>query len=239
MAENKKDYGRLVKALQIITGIIMLAMVGVGIFLVQKYNIKMSNIANLSKLLTGGAFTVGLIIIGISVLKSFTLVFPPAVIFSVCAYVMPDYFSAFAVNIVSVILSLSVPYFLGRFTGSGMVETLSKRFKAVKKIEDFAGTNEVKLTAIFKFAGLLPGDLSSLLFGAMKISYKNYMIGAFIGNLPLVTVYTFFGVVLKNVGEQPWVVAIPVAVIILFLVIASLLTKKMVSDNKKKAQEEK
>lgn len=232
--EAKKDYSKLIKVLQIITGILMLVFVIIGIYLINKYNIKVSNIKNLSEMLTGGVLTVSLIIIGVSAVKSFALIFPPAVILSICGYVLPNYFSALVVNIISIFLSLSIPYFLGKFTGAGMVETLSKKFKAIKKIDDFAGTNEVALTAVFKFAGLLPGDLSSLLFGAMNISYKNYMIGANLGNLPLVIAYTLFGYVLKNVGEQPWVVAIPVVIIVAFLLIASVITKKMISDNKKK-----
>lgn len=237
--EAKKDYSKLIKVLQIATGVLMLVFVVIGIILINKYNIKVSNIKNLSELLTGGALTVSLIIIGVSVVKSFALIFPPAVILSICGYVLPNYFTALIVNVIAIFLSLSIPYFLGRFTGAGMVETLSKKFKAIKKIDDFAGTNEIALTAVFKFAGLLPGDLSSLLFGAMNISYKNYMIGANIGNFPLVVAYTLFGYVLKNVGEQPWVVAIPIVIIVVFLLIASLITKKMISDNKKKQTAEK
>lgn len=238
MAEQKKDYSKLVKVLQIATGILMVGLVVVAIILIQKYNIKVSNIKNLSAILNeqfgNGALILSAIMIGITVVKSFALVFPPAVVFSITAYVLPNPFIAFVVNFIGMVLSLMIPYFLGKFTGAGMVDTLSGKFKAIKKIDDFAGTNEVALTAIFKFAGILPGDLSSLLFGAMNISFKNYMIGCTVGNLPLVLVYTAFGYVLKNVGEKPWVAAIPIAVIILFLFIASLLTKKMISDNKKK-----
>ena len=230
----KKDYGKLVKVLQIATGVLMLAMVAVGIYLIRKYDIKMSNIQNLSEMLTGGVLTVSLLIIGISVVKSFCLIFPPAVIFAVCAYVLPSFPLALIVNLISVVLSLSIPYFLGKFTGAGMVDTLKKRFKAVQKIDDFAGMNEMKMTAVIKFSGVLPGDLSSLLFGAMSISYKNYMLGAILGNLPLVLVYTLFGTVLKSVGERPWVVAIPIVVIVVFLLISALLTKKMIADNKAK-----
>lgn len=236
--DSKKDYGKLIKVLQIITGIILIAMVGVGIWLINKYNIKVSNIKELSTYLTGGVMTVSLIIIGVSIVKSFCLVFPPAVIFSICAYVLPNYFTALAVNIISVILSLSIPYFLGKFTGKGMVDTLKSKFKAVKKIDDFTGTNEVKMTAVIKFAGIMPGDLSSLLFGAMNISYKNYMIGSFLGNLPLIIVYTLFGILLKNVGEKPWVVAIPVIIIISFVLISGVIVKKMIGDNKKKSENE-
>lgn len=234
--EEKKDYSKLVKGLQIATGIVMLACVVVGIILIQKYNIKVSNIKNLSEMIEGGVLTVSLIIIGFSVVKSFALIFPPAVILSIAGYMLPNWFLAFGVNLISIVLSLSIPYFLGRFTGAGMVDTLSKKFKAIKKIDDFAGTNEIKLTAVFKFAGLLPGDLSSLLFGAMNISYKNYMLGSTLGNLPLIAAYTLFGYVLKNVGEAPWVVAIPVVIIVVFVLIASVITKKMIADNKKKQE---
>lgn len=235
--ENKKDYSKLVKGLQIATGVVMLACVCVGIRLINKYNIKVSNIKNLSEMIQGGVLTVSLIIIAFSVVKSFALVFPPAVILSIAGYMLPNYPLAFGVNLVSIILSLSIPYFLGKFTGAGMVDTLSRKFKAIKKIDDFAGTNEVKLTAVFKFAGLLPGDLSSLLFGAMNISYRNYMLGATLGNLPLIAAYTLFGFVLKNVGEAPWVVAIPVVIIVLFLLIAGVITKKMIADSQKKQAE--
>lgn len=236
--QTKKDYSKLIKVLQIVTGILMVAFVVIGIYLIQKYNIKVSNIKNLSQMISGGVLTVSLIVIGVSVLKSFALILPPAVVFSICGYLLPNFPLALLVNLIASFLSLSIPYFLGKFTGAGMVDTLKKKFKAIKKIDDFAGTNETKLTAVFKFSGILPGDLSSLLFGAMNISYKNYLIGANLGSLPIVIVYTLFGFVLKNVGEQPWVVAIPVVFIVGCLIIASLITKKMISDNKKKNAEQ-
>lgn len=233
----KKDYGKLIKVLQIAAGILMLVMVVLCIYLTKKYNIKVSNIPEISKMLTGGTATLAIGIILFSVVKSFALVFPPAVVFSVCAYIMPNFWIALLVNIVSVFLSLSVPYFLGRFTGAGMVDTLKGKFKAIKKIDDFAGANEVEMTFAIKLSGIMPGDLSSLLFGAMGISFKNYTIGANLGNLPLVIVYTFFGIALKSVGEKPWVAAIPVVVIIVFMLIASLITKRLIE--KTKAQQSK
>ena len=218
----------------------MVALVVVGIILMQKYDINAKNIPGLSEKLSaieGGLLIVSLVMIGIMVVKSFCLILPPAVVMGVCAYVMPNYPVALLVNLIAMTLSLVIPYFLGRFTGAGMVDTLKKRFKAVHKIEDFAGANEWKMAAVVKFSGILPGDLSSLLFGAMNISFPNYMIGATLGNLPLILVYTLFGILLKDVDQKPWVVAIPVVVIVLFLLISGVLTKKMISDTKKKNAE--
>lgn len=229
---SEKNYGKLVKTLQIIAGVLMLAMVVVCIVLIQKYNIKVSNIPELSKMITGGTATIAFIMIAFSIVKSFALVFPPAVVFSICAYMIPNYWLAFLVNIVSVFLSSSIPYFLGKFTGEGMVNTLKSRFKAVKKIDDFAGANEVQTTFVVKLAGLLPGDLSSLLFGAMGTSYKSFMIGTNLGMLPLVAVYTGFGTALRSVGEKPWLTAVPVVAIVVFVIISGIITKKMIEKNK-------
>lgn len=234
MAE--KNYSKLIKILQIASGIFMFAMVVLCIVLIQKYDIKVTNIPALSEKIQGGTAVLAFGFIIFSVVKSFALIFPPAVVFSICAYMIPNFGLALLINIVSVFLSLSIPYFLGKFTGAGMVDTLKGKFKAIRKLDDFAGANETEMTFAIKLSGLLPGDLSSLLFGAMGISYKKYMIGSNLGMLPLVIVYTFFGYALKSVGEKPWIAAIPVAVIIVFALIASLITKKLISKTKAQNQ---
>ncbi|MBO5395401.1 MAG: TVP38/TMEM64 family protein [Clostridia bacterium] len=233
---ESKNFSRFIKVLQIASGILMLGMVVLCIVLMNKYNIKVTNIPELADMIEGGALVIALGIMAFSVVKSFALVFPPAVVFSICGYLMPNYFVGVIVNAISVFLSLSIPYFLGKFTGSGMVDALKTKFKAVKKIDAFAGANEVQMTFVVKLSGLLPGDLSSLLFGAMNVSYKNYMIGTNLGNLPLVLVYTGFGVALKSVGEKPWLAAIPVAAIIFFVIVSGIITKKMIAKNKAKQQ---
>lgn len=231
---EKKNFSKFIKVLQIASGVLMLGMVVLCFVLMNKYNIKVTNIPELAGMIEGGTLVIAFGIIAFSVVKSFALVFPPAVVFSVCGYLMPNFFVGVIVNVISVFLSLSIPWFLGKFTGAGMVDALKAKFKAVKKIDDFAGANEAQMTFVVKLSGLLPGDLSSLLFGAMNVSYKNYMIGTNLGNLPLVLVYTGFGVALKSVGEKPWLAAIPVAAIIFFVIISGIITKKMIAKNKSK-----
>ncbi len=231
---NKKDYSKLIKILQYCTGVLILFLMVACIVLVKKYNISLKNVSEISEMLTGGPLTLAFIIIGFSVVKSFALVFPPAVVFAVCGYIMPSFPIAVLVNVISVFVSMSVPYFLGKFTGKSMVDTLAKRFKAVKKIDDFTGENEIKMTFAVKLAGLLPGDLSSLLFGAMNISFKSFTIGANLGMLPLVLAYTYFGITLKSAAEKPWLVALPVVIVIVFSCISAVIVKKAASKKQEK-----
>ena len=139
------------------------------------------------------ALTAAAIMVGFSIVKSFALVFPPAVLFVVSGVVFKGFWAAVLVNAVATALSLILPYYLGRFTGKGMVDTLKGRFKAVKKLDDFAGENSFWVVLIFKAGGLMPSDLSSLIFGAMDIPFWRYFAAANLGMLVLNVLWTLVG----------------------------------------------
>ena len=137
--------------------------------------------------------TIALILIGFSIVKSFALVFPPAVLFVLSGLVFDAYWKAVLVNVVATALSLVLPYFLGRFTGKDMVQSLSQRFKAIKKLDDFTGENDFAVVLVFKAGGFLPSDLSSLLFGAMDIPFTPYFLASNLGMLLLNCLWTLVG----------------------------------------------
>ena len=137
--------------------------------------------------------TVALILIGFSVVKSFALVFPPAVLFVLSGLVFDAFWKAVLVNAVATALSLILPYYLGRFTGKDMVDSLKERFKAIKKLDDFAGENDFAVVLVFKAGGFLPSDLSSLLFGAMNIPFCSYFLASNLGLLVLNVLWTLVG----------------------------------------------
>ncbi len=195
MPENKenKQYGKLIKILQILSFAFMLAMVIVCVAFLKKNNISIKNVDALTQYLTGGTLTVALIIIGFSIVKSFALIFPPAVLYVLSGIVFDDYLTAFLVNFIATACSLILPYFLGRFTGSDMVDALKGRFKAIQKLDSFADENSFSVVLIFKAGGFIPSDLSSLIFGALKIPFGKYFVAANLGMLVLNALWTLFG----------------------------------------------
>ncbi len=195
MKENKKNdkYGKIVKILQIFSFAFMLVMLIACVVFLKKNNISVSNVDALTAYLTGGTLTVALIITGFSVIKSFALVFPPAVLFVLSGIVFDNMLTAVLVNAVATACSLILPYFLGRFMGMDMVNSLKNRFKAIKKLDDFAGENSFAVVFVFKAGGLMPSDLSSLIFGAMNISFVKYFIASNLGLLVLNVLWTLLG----------------------------------------------
>ncbi len=227
---GEKDYSKLVKILQAVAAVFMLAMVVLCVVLIKKYDISIKNIDGLRSMISGSTLAVAIGIIVFSVIKSFALVFPPAVIFAICGIFFGDVKIALLVNFLSTVLSLSLPYFLGRFTGKSMIDTLGRKFKSIKKLDDFAGANEFAIVLCIKASGILPSDLSSLIFGAMDISYKNYMIAANLGLLPLNIMYTCLGAFGDLTDPKSYLLLLP---IIAFAAITSVIVKKINEKNKK------
>ena len=233
--ENRTERNeKLIKVLQICSVVFMLAMVAVMLVLMKKFNINIENAANLSTYIKGGTFTVALIIIAFTVIKSFALVFPPAVIFAVSGLLFDNLWVAVLVNFIGVALSVIMPYYLGRFTGKDMLDALKVRFPKIKKLDDFAGRNEFMVVYVVKASGVIPSDLMNVVYGAMNINFMKYFIASNIGMLPFNILFTL----LANKGDLSnpysllYIVPIPVFVVIMSIVVRKMTGKKNKGDNK-------
>ncbi len=230
MANNKSDkYGKIVKLLQILSFALMLVMVILCVTFLSENNISVNNVDALTQYLTGGTITIALIIIGFSIVKSFALIFPPAVLFVLSGIVFEKMWVAVLVNAIATACSIILPYFLGKFMGLELVNSLKSRFKAVKKIDDFAGENSFALVFVFKAGGLMPSDLSSLIFGAMNIPFSKYFIASNLGLLILNVLWTLLGAKGDLSNPLSYLYALPALV---FAILASVIMSKR---QKKKA----
>ncbi|MBQ5904679.1 MAG: TVP38/TMEM64 family protein [Clostridia bacterium] len=225
----KRNNEKLIKVLQLLSVVFMLGMVGAMLVLMNKLDINLENAAHLSTYIKGGTFTVAIIIIAFTVIKSFTLVFPPAVIFAVSGLLFDNLWVAVLVNFIGVALSLIMPYYLGRFTGKDMLDTLKTKFPKIKKLDDFAGQNEFMVVYVVKASGVIPSDLMNVIYGAMNVNFMKFFIASNLGMLPFNILFTL----LANKGDLSnpysllYILPIPV-----FVVIMSLVVKKMTKKNK-------
>lgn len=228
-----RQYGKLIKILQIVSFAFMIAMLIACVAFLSKNNISVKNVDALTQYLTGGTLTVALIIIGFSIIKSFALVFPPAVLYVLSGIVFDDYLTAFLVNFIATAFSLILPYYLGRFTGSEMVDALKDRFKAIQKLDSFADENSFSVVLIFKAGGFIPSDLSSLIFGALNIPFPKYFVAANLGMLVLNALWTLFGTKGDLTNPFSYLYALPALVFaIAAAIFMSIRQKKKHNENK-------
>lgn len=235
MHNKKQNYDKLIKVLQFAAVFFMLAMVIVVAYLMKKYDISVKNVESITNLLTGGTFTVACMIILFNLIKSFALVVTPSIVFVVSGIVFEDVRIAIAVNFIAVAIGLLPPYFLGKFTGKGMVDALKKRYPKISKVDDFADKNGFIVSFVLKASGIIPGDTSSLILGALNIPFKEYYFGATLGTLPLNIMWALLG----NNGDlsnpYTYLYLLP---IIVFAVLMSFVAKKISAKKQVKTKEE-
>ena len=230
MKENK-NYEKLVKTLQIAAIVFMLGMLIAMLIVMNKFDISIENAAELSKYITGGTLTVALIIIAFTVVKSFALVFPPAVIFAVSGLIIDNVWLAIGINIIGVALSVILPYYFGSFAGKDLLDSLKNKFPKIKKLDDFAGQNEFMVVYVVKASGVVPSDLMSVIYGAMGVNFFKFFIASNLGMLPFNILFTL----LANKGDLSnpytllYIIPIPI-----FVVIMSIVVKKMTKKSEEK-----
>ncbi len=229
--KNKNE--KIIKILQGASAVFMAAMLITMVVLINKFNINLENAAQLSTYIKGGTLTVAIVIIAFTVIKSFALVFPPAVIFAVSGLLFENMWVAVLVNFIGVALSVILPYYLGKFTGKDMLDTLKARFPKIKKLDDFAGKNEFMVVYVVKASGVVPSDLMSVIYGAMNVNFFKFFLASNFGMLPFNILFTM----LANKGDLSnpysllYIIPIPV-----FVVIMSIVVKKMTAKNKTKEE---
>ncbi len=222
--KNKSDkYGKIIKLLQLLSFAVMLVMAVLCVTFLSKNNISINNVDALTQYLTGGTLTIALIIIGFSVVKSFALIFPPAILFVLSGIVFKNLWLALPVCFIANACSLILPYFLGRFMGMDIIESLKNRFKAVKKIDSFVGENSFSFVFIFKAGGLMPSDLSSLIFGAMNIPFGKYFLASNLGMIILTTLWVPLGVYADLSNPLSFLYALPA---LIFAIAAAVILGK-------------
>lgn len=225
---EKKNYDKLVKVLQIAAGVFMAAMVVAMLVVMNKFDISVENAAEISTYIKGGTLTVSLIIIAFTVIKSFALVFPPAVIFAVSGLLFDNLPVAIAVNFIGVALSMIMPYYLGKFAGKDLLDSLKARFPKIKKLDDFAGKNEFMVVYVVKAAGVVPSDLMNVIYGAMNVNFLKFFIASNLGMLPFNVLFTL----LANKGDLSnpysllYILPIPVFVVIMSVVVKRMTKQK-------------
>ena len=226
--KNKRNFDNLIKVLQVASIAFMVAMVAVMFVLMNKFDISIDNAAQLSGYIKGGTLTVALVIIAFTVVKSFALVFPPAVIFAVSGLIIDNVWVAIGVNAIAVALSVILPYYFGRFAGKDLLETLKVKFPKIKKLDDFAGKNEFMVVYVVKASGVVPSDLMSVIYGAMNVNFFKFFIASNLGMLPFNVLFTF----LANKGDLSnpysllYIIPIPVFVVIMSVVVKKMTKKK-------------
>ena len=124
--------------------------------------------------------------------KSLTVFFPITLLNIAGGFLFTP-FHAIIVNSVGVIAELTVPYWVGRVSGSNSAgRFLAKHPKLSEMMEKNAKSSFFK-AFFLRVIAILSGDAISMYLGATKLPFGVYLLGSFLGTFPSMVAATLVG----------------------------------------------
>jgi len=124
--------------------------------------------------------------------KSLSVVFPLSLLYIAAGVVFPLWM-AWGVNLTGLWLCVTLPYWVGRISGSGLAQKLVQTYPKAARVNRVMTRNQVVTAYLLRVLGFLPGDLVSILMGAMGMEYRGYLAGSLLGLLPGMLIQTALG----------------------------------------------
>lgn len=164
-------------------------------------------------------FAAAIVILFLYALKSVSFVFPIAVLQIATGHFFQTPV-ALLINFIGRVITLSIPYWVGRFSGSDMINSLQAKYPKIKEIFDKQGRNPIFISFLLRTLCFLPGDAVSLYLGATRIPFPYYLAGGVLGTTLGVVLSTILGSSITEPGSPAfWLSASLMAIIAIISVI--------------------
>lgn len=141
-----------------------------------------------------------MVILLLYALKSVSFVFPIAVLQIATGHLFPTPAALF-LNFLGRAITLSIPYWVGRLSGSALLSNLQEKYPKLKEICDRQGKNPVFISFLLRTFCFLPGDAVSLYLGATRIPFPCYLAGGILGTTLGVVLATILGSSITEPGS--------------------------------------
>ena len=100
---------------------------------------------------------------------------------------------AVLVSTAGLAVAITIPYWLGRFSGKHIADEIFEKYPKAGQIAAFQTENTFFACFITRIVGFLPGDIVSLYFGACKTPYSIYLLAGVLGSLLSIVTTTLLG----------------------------------------------
>lgn len=154
-----------------------------------------------------------LVFMGLYAVKSLSVFFPLVVLYAAAGLLFPVP-AALAVNLAGLVVSLSIPYGIGRFSGTDMMDRLEQKYKKIGQLNALKQDSELFFAFFLRIVQVLPGDVVSMVLGATRMTYWKYMTGSLLGMLPIMAATTMAGSAMAEPTSPEFLVTAAIVVVL-------------------------
>lgn len=125
-------------------------------------------------------------------LKSVSFVFPIVVIQITTGHLFHTATALF-INFLGRIITITIPYWIGRISGTDMIGKLAEKYPKLQEITSDQKKSPRLISFLLRTLCFLPGDVVSMYLGAIRIPFLYYLEGGIMGTALGVVLSTIFG----------------------------------------------
>lgn len=151
-------------------------------------------------------FAAAMVVLLLYALKSISFVFPIVVLQIATGHLFRTP-AALLINFTGRVVTLTIPYWVGRFSGSGLACHLREKYPKLEEICARHGQRPVFISFLPRTLCFLPGDAVSLYLGAIKIPFPCYLAGGVLGTLLGVVLSTVLGSGITEPGSPAFLLS--------------------------------
>lgn len=184
----------------VLLGVILVFVV---LALIHRDEITVESIVNFSPQNLWLAF---LVFMGLYALKSITTVIYVKIIYIAAGIVFPLPV-AFLVNILGTAVHLAIPYYIGRFGGRDMAESVLKKHPKLHRLTLLRQRSNFWFAMFSRAIGVIPADPVSIYFGACGMPFRDFLLGSSAGLFPAMIVTTIVGTEINTPGAPGFIIS--------------------------------
>lgn len=106
---------------------------------------------------------------------------------------------AVLVNILGSVIMATIPFWIGRKAGTGLVTKLIDKYPKLKFLKEVPRQNEFFMSFFVRIIGILPSDIIGMYLGASELRYSRYITGTILGMLPATVTFCIMGMRINDV----------------------------------------
>lgn len=187
-------------------GKIVLVLIWAGIILiclVYRNSVSVDGILNYTP---ENPFLAAVVLLLLFALKSVSIVIYAGILYVVSGLIFPLPV-AIPVNLCGSLIMLSLPYLIGKKTGTPVIKHIRTKYPKTEKLSELRKNNDV----FFCFAARImriPSDVVSLYMGAIEVDYRKYMLGSILGTIPHTITYPIIGMNVSDIRSPQFILAV-------------------------------
>ena len=156
----------------------LLPLIIIGIFFIYfALNFRDISVRDILNYTPSNYLLAGLAIIFFFAIKSISIVVPLSILYISSSIIFPWYWSV-VINFIGLFVSMTIPYYIGKFSGKNLVDRLAYKYPKLDKINNIKAKNQWLFVFAVKILGFIPNDVSSIVLGSFKTDYKVFIISS-------------------------------------------------------------